>query len=98
LSASLKEFGKKFRQALEDGFRAQIQHHTAETNVYGEAAVAIGYEMNTWYSPHGPCNISTGRVTRILNKVNGHWEVVHIHRSRGGFVQPENTETSAKAE
>ena len=92
------KFGEEPRKLLDEGFKWYIKHHTAEINVYGECAVAIGYEMSTWYPPDAPANTSTGRITRILNKVDGSWKIVHIHRSHGGFVQPESTESNMKTE
>ena len=86
-------WGEGLRKFIDTGGTWDFKHHTVEIDVYGDCAVVIGYDMQTWYPLDDPANTTTGRVTRILNKVDGSWKVVHIHRSQGGFVLPEITDS-----
>jgi len=78
----LEGFSKDRLKALFDsGLKFDLETRHLNVKIYGNTAVATGYNVGTITLPDGTINQLTNRFTEVWIKQQGKWKRVHIHAS-----------------
>ncbi len=78
----LEGFSKDGLKALFDsGLKVDLETRHLNVKIYGNTAVATGYNVGTVTLPDGAVNQPTNRFTEVWIKQEGKWKRVHLHSS-----------------